>query len=582
MGGAAMSDVLMCNASTCDAENLAARPSATAAERMAARPLLALGGVDFAFEEGHRKILRDVDLAFAAGERVLLLGPSGGGKSTLLMLLAGLIPRIVGGVVTCAVRLGGIDTHRVETSLAAFSTKVAIVMQDPESQITCLTVADEIAFALENFGLPQKDIIARTEEALTRCGMAGMRDTLVYTLSGGQKQRLAIACALARRPEILILDEPLSNLDPAGCAEVMPLIVETACREGSALVMTAHDFAAFADLFTRVVIIAEGCILRDGPIRDVLCDVALLRELGLEVPLYLQWAAAMLGPAMVSAPLSLPEALAMVTNAGIRPALPDAFRLARPDPPAAAGVLVDVRALEVAFGRHTVLRGLDFSIDRHDILALVGFNGSGKSTLALTLAGAIAPRSGRITVAGTPYRYRRGRQIGRSAAPIGYVFQYPEHQFLHETIVAELRHGRPDLGDEEAGRILGAIGIGDPAGHPYELSGGEKRRLGVRATMLLAPELLILDEPTYGQDEKNRSLIEGDLLSLHRAGTTIVVITHDMDLIYRLATRVMVLRRGEITMDSSHAEFFGGDVDLAALGLAEPPLRTLHRAMAAG
>lgn len=540
---------------------------------------LGLGAVDFAFAEGEKTILRDLDLSIGAGERILLLGPSGGGKSTLLMLLAGLIPRIIGGVVRGMVRLDGIDTNRVETSLADFSAKVAIVMQDPESQITCLTVEDEIAFALENFGLPQSEIMARTDEAIARCGMAEMRDALVYTLSGGQKQRVAIACALARRPEVLILDEPLSNLDPVGSALVMPLIAETARREGSALVMTAHDFAGFADLFTRVVIIAEGRILADGPIREVLRDVALLREQGLEIPLFLRWAEAMLGTAMTEAPLSLDEAIAMVHRAGISPTLPPQFLPPPPTAPSDAPALIEVAGLGVSFGRREVLHKLDFRIRRHEIVALVGFNGSGKSTLALTLAGAIVPSSGHITVAGVPYRYRRGRQVGRGETPIGYVFQYPEHQFLHESVAAELRHGRPDLADAAITRLLGEIGIDDPACHPYELSGGEKRRLGVRATVLLSPSLLILDEPTYGQDERNRVLIEQDMLALHRAGTTIVVITHDMDLIYRMATRVMVLRDGKIVADAPREVFFGGAVDLATLGLAEPPLRALHRAL---
>jgi len=540
---------------------------------------LALAGLDFAFEADAPKVLSGVDLAVHAGDRVLLLGPSGGGKSTLLMVLAGLIPRIVGGVLGGSVRLDGIDTTRVETSLAAFSSAVAIVMQDPESQITCLTVEDEIAFALENFNLPQAEINARTDGVLVRCGMEAMRHALVYTLSGGQKQRLAIACALARQPEVLILDEPLSNLDPAGCAEVMPLIAETAGRAGSAMVMTAHDFAGFASLFTRVVIVAKGRVLRDGPIRAVLCDVPLLAALGLEVPLFLQWAHAMLGPAMTAAPLTLDEAIEMVRRAGIRPSLPPAFRTARPVR-AASEALVEVSGLSVAFGRRAVLRDLDFSIRKHDFLALVGFNGSGKSTLALTLAGAIAPSRGGIRLAGTPYRYRRGRQVGqRDATPIGYVFQYPEHQFLHDSAAAELRHGRPDLSDEEIARLLGEIGIADPACHPYELSGGEKRRLGVRATVLLAPALLILDEPTYGQDERNRALIEADLRALHQNGTTIVVITHDMDLIYRLASRVMVLREGTIVADAAVEEFFADKSDLADLGLAEPPLRALQRAV---
>ena len=539
--------------------------------------VLGLQDVTFAFEEGQRPILTGVSLSVRRGERVLLLGPSGGGKSTLLMILAGLIPRIIDGELSGAVRLNGVDTQTVPTSLATFSASAAIVMQDPESQITCLTVEDEVAFGLENFRHAAADTIERVARTLRQTRMESMRDTLVYTLSGGQKQRLAIACALARTPDVIILDEPLSNLDPAGSAELMPLIDEVVSGNDAALIMTAHDYAGFASRFSRLVIVAEGRVVKDGPIRAMLADVPTLRALGLEIPAYVEWAYDRLGERMQSAPLTVAEAVAMVAAAGrMAPALlpaPPAVQPADADP------VVRIANLTVAFNKRAVLRDITCTIRQGEIVALVGYNGSGKSTLALAIAGVLPPARGEIEVLGERYRFRRGRKIGPVAAGIGYVFQYPEHQFLYETALGEVMHGLAPGEEPHATSLLASIGIADPAAHPYELSGGEKRRLGVKATTARPPRILILDESTYGQDARNRRLIEDDIRALNAAGTTIIVITHDMDFIQHIATRALVLRHGDLAFDGPTAGLFDDAVGLAAFGLMTPVSEDLRRAI---
>jgi energy-coupling factor transport system ATP-binding protein len=541
--------------------------------------ILGLSGVSFTFDEDKPLILKDVSLSIRRGERILLLGPSGGGKSTLLMVLAGLIPRIIDGVLTGEVRLNGVDTNRIPTSLASFSRSAAIVMQDPESQITCLTVEDEVAFGLENFNTPKAETIERVDRTLRGTKMDHMREALVYTLSGGQKQRLAIACALARSPEIIILDEPLSNLDPVGSAEVMPLIEDLVALGDASLIMTAHDYASFAHQFSRVVIVADGRVVHDGPIREVLADVPLLNQFGLEIPPYVAWAYQQLGSAMTRAPLTAQQAVEQVAAAGKlashqphrQPAVPSVE----------AEVVIRVKDLSLTFRKNPVLNNLDFSIRRGEIVALVGYNGSGKSTLALAVAGVIPPTRGTIEVLGETYRFRRGRKVGTVADGIGYVFQYPEHQFLHETALEEVMHDLKETDRPHAQSLLSAIGITDGEIHPYELSGGEKRRLGVKASIARPPQILIMDEPTYGQDARNRQLIEDDIRTLNAAGTTIIVITHDMDFVHKLASRALVLRHGELAFDGAVSELFAVDVDLASFGLVSPATEHLRRAIAA-
>jgi energy-coupling factor transporter ATP-binding protein EcfA2 len=549
------------------------------AEPEAKPEILGLSGVGFTFDQDKPLILKDVSLSIRRGERILLLGPSGGGKSTLLMVLAGLIPRIIDGVLTGEVRLNGIDTNKTPTSLASFSRSAAIVMQDPESQITCLTVEDEVAFGLENFNTPKAETIARVDRTLRGTKMDHMREALVYTLSGGQKQRLAIACALARSPRVIILDEPLSNLDPVGSAEVMPLIEDVVAQGDASLIMTAHDYAGFAHQFSRVVIIADGRVVRDGPIREVLADVPLLTEFGLEIPPYVAWAYQQLGPAMRAAPLTAKEAVEQVSAFG---------KLAHLKPHAEpktissdAEVVIRVKDLSLTFARNAVLKNLDFSIRRGEIVALIGYNGSGKSTLALAVAGVIPPTRGSIEVLGETYRFRRGRKVGTVASGIGYVFQYPEHQFLHETALEEVMHDLDEADRPHAQALLAAIGITDGEIHPYELSGGEKRRLGVKASIARPPQILIMDEPTYGQDARNRELIEADIRSLNAAGTTIIVITHDMDFVHGIAGRALVLRHGELAFDGAVADLFAPGADLPSLGLVSPATLDLRRAIAA-
>ena len=541
--------------------------------------ILGLSGVSFGFDEGKLQILKDVSLSIRRGERILLLGPSGGGKSTLLMVLAGLIPRIIDGMLSGEVRLNGVDTSKVPTSLASFSRSAAIVMQDPESQITCLTVEDEVAFGLENFNTPKAETIARVDRTLRGTKMDHMREALVYTLSGGQKQRLAIACALARSPDVIILDEPLSNLDPVGSAEVMPLVEEVVSRAAASLIMTAHDYAAFAHHFSRVVIVADGRVVRDGPIREVLADVPLLNAFGLEVPPYVAWAYQQLGPAMSLAPLTAEQAVEQVACCG---------KLARHEPRAAperlsadAETVIRVKDLSLTFRKNPVLKNLNFAIPRGEIVALVGYNGSGKSTLALAVAGVIPPTRGTIEVLGETYRFRRGRKVGSVAQGIGYVFQYPEHQFLHETALEEVMHDLEETDRPHAEVLLSAIGITDGGVHPYELSGGEKRRLGVKASIARPPQILIMDEPTYGQDARNRQLIEDDIRALNANGTTIIIITHDMDFVHAIASRALVLRHGELAFDGAVCELFAPGTDLGSFGLISPATEDLRRAIAA-
>lgn len=528
-------------------------------------PILDLTQVSVAYEGIEKNILTDITLSVDDRESVLILGPSGGGKSTLLMTLAGLIPRIIPATVSGTIRL--LDEDAGSKNLAEFSSLVATVLQDPESQLTSLTVEDEVAFALENFNLPAGQIRSMVDQILIDAGLDTLRERLVYTLSGGQMQRLAIACALVRKPRLLILDEPLSNLDPVGVNEVMALIRNTVTSQNSSIIMTAHDFSGFADIFTRVIIVDEGRIVRDGPIRTVLADVRFLESLGLEIPPYIERAAHCLSFNLTEAPLSLEE---MNRQLGAQAKIDAEEPSPSYVPEVKDAIAVELLNVTVKAGKtNQIIRDTSFAIRQGEVVALLGFNGSGKSTLALTIAGAVQPATGQVRIFGERMNYRK-RAKKPVATNVGYVFQYPEHQFLYPTLAEEVGFGlEPRQKDTVAGE-LAAIGLTDPTRHPYELSGGQKRRLSVKSATIHRPAVLILDEPTYGQDARYRQIIEQDLRALNQGGTTLIIITHDMDLVDRLASRVLVLRAGELVFDGATDTLFAHHQVLADLGLTLP------------
>lgn len=528
-------------------------------------PILDLTQVSVAYEGTEQNILTDITLSIEDRESVLILGPSGGGKSTLLMTLAGLIPRIIPATVSGTIHLLHEDAG--SKNLAEFSSLVATVLQDPESQLTSLTVEDEVAFALENFNLPADQIRSMVDQILLDAGLDTLRERLVYTLSGGQMQRLAIACALVRKPRLLILDEPLSNLDPVGVNEVMALIRDTVTNQNSSIIMTAHDFSGFADIFSRVVIVNEGRVVRDGPIRTILADVPFLQSLGLEVPPYIERAAHCLARNMTEAPLSLEE---LNRQVGCQAKIDAEEASPSYVPEVTDAIAVELLNVTVKAGKtNQIIRDASFSIRQGEIVALLGFNGSGKSTLALTIAGAVQPATGQVRIFGERVNYRK-RATKSVATKVGYVFQYPEHQFLYQTLAEEVGFGLDPQQKEKVTDELAAIGLTDPARHPYELSGGQKRRLSVKSATIHQPAVLILDEPTYGQDARYRQIIEQDLMALNRGGTTLIIITHDMDLVDRLASRVLVLRSGELVFDGATDALFGQPQVLADLGLTLP------------
>lgn len=455
---------------------------------------------------------RHVSLSIEPGERVLLLGASGAGKSTLLAGLAGV--------------LGGEDDGEAEGALTVAGLPPAeargtsgLLLQDPDAQVILARVGDDVAFAGENLGVPRDELWRRVGEALGQVGLDLPLDRSTAQLSGGQKQRLALAGLLAMRPGLLLLDEPTANLDPAGVLEVREAVRAALDATRATLVVVEHRVAVWRELVTRVVVLgADGGVLADGAPDDVLRDAAgELQRAGVWLP----GAPVPVAPVVTEgAPLLTARSLVV----GRGPAVTRGRRRSRAAQATAVGGPVDLALREGS------------------ALALTGRNGAGKSTLALTLGGLLPRVAGELTAedalaagaSSDPAAWRSRELLTR----IGSVFQNPEHQFLASTVRDELAAGPRALRlpsaevDDRVDALLGRLALGVVAdANPFTLSGGQKRRLSVGTALATRPRLLVLDEPTFGQDARTWAELVATIAELRADGHAVVAATHDAEFI---------------------------------------------------
>lgn len=551
-------------------------------------PLLQLQGVRIRHEGAERATPDGVDLVVRPGEVVLLLGPSGCGKSTLALALNGLVPQSVPAELDGRVLVGGLDTR--EHRVGELSERVAMVFQDPDAQLVTNTLLDEVCFGPENLRLPVDEVLERAERALKLVGLWERRADDPARLSGGGRQRLAIAAALAMGSPVLVLDEPTANLDPAGIDEVYAVLRELASDRDHAIVLVEHNLDAAADLVDRVVVLdADGRLVADGPTREVLTGRAEeLAALGVWLPVSTLAALRLREAGVAIEPLPItPAELGAALDAA--PTLPPP-RAPAPAP-AAAGApavppVVSASGVSVRRGGRRgplVVHQVELEVPAGDFLAVVGVNGAGKSSLLQALAGVLAPAAGRIEAAGIDPATADAASRSRA---IGYVFQNPEHQFVAGTVAGELEQALELQGvpaSERAASVssmLERFGLAEAATrHPFLLSGGQKRRLSVGTALIAGAPLLVLDEPTFGQDRERAGELVALLRELNDAGTTVIAATHDLQLVADHASRVAVMAEGRLLGVGPTAEVLAGPL-IEQAGLRHPPLARATRGLA--
>lgn len=517
-----------------------------------------------------RDALRGLDLDIRPGERILLAGPSGAGKSTLLHALAGVLHADEDTASAGELLVDGRPAH-------ASTGRAGLMQQDPETQVVQARVGDDVAFGAENLAVPRDEIWPRVAEALDAVGLRVGLDHPSSSLSGGQKQRLALAGILAMRPGLVLLDEPTANLDPAGVREVRDAVVAALELTGATAVIVEHRLDAWAPHVDRVVVLEPGGgvahqgtpaeLFAPGPVREDLIRAGV-------------WV-----PGHVPILPALPVLPAMADDAGARPA---------------GEMLLRTELLSVArtAGAPVALAGVDLRLGAAEALCITGANGSGKSTLALTLAGLLPERSGRVVatpaltspgdppegsaranstvLAERPHRWKAADLVSR----IGTVFQEPEHQFVAATVREELAFGPrqarvsgsriPLFGDDQIAErvdgLLDRLGLRHLAdANPFTLSGGEKRRLSVATVLAAGPSVLIVDEPTFGQDMNTWSELALLLREQLEAGASVVAVTHDEHFAAALGARTLAVE----TLGAGPPAVEGG-ADVGRPGLLEP------------
>lgn len=477
---------------------------------------------DWGWRHASRKdhALRHVDFEIKPGERVLLLGASGAGKSTLMAGLAGVLGGDDEGEQEGRLLVGGVDARSARGTSG-------LVLQDPDAQTILERVGDDVAFGCENLNLPKDEIWKRARAALDIVGLDYMRfDHSTRRLSGGQRQRLALAGVLAMHPGLLLLDEPTANLDPDGVREVHDAVRQVIERTGETLIVVEHHIDVWLDLVDRVIVLGRpdeaspcGGVIADGTPDEVFGSMGdVLAEGGAWVP----------------------------------------GRSIAPCPAAHEPGETVLRADDLSFGREFPL-GEHVNVEFHtgEVTALTGRNGVGKSTLALTLAGLLEPVAGHVRVAESmvpPHRandvsgWKSRDLLGR----IGMVFQEPEHQFVTSSVRDEVAVGPKSMGksDGEAYRIADEmlermrLARFAPA-NPFTLSGGEKRRLSVASMMAAAPKVLVMDEPTFGQDFTTWTQMVQLIADVRDSGSAVIMVTHDEALIEALGARRIVIGERE-------------------------------------
>lgn len=524
--------------------------------------------------------LRDIALQVEPGECFGITGPSGAGKTTLCRALLGIIPynaRLTEEQLPQHFRGTITIQGQVMTGQTANARKLGMVMQDPENQFLRMSLLHELGMGLQIQGVPNEEIIQRAHDALQWVGLGHLWRGALYMhpadLSGGQKQRVAIAAFLALRPEILILDEPTSDLDPVGKREVIETIARLRRDHRMTVILVEQDPDLLATFCDRIALLHEGRIEIVAPPTTFYAQRSLLESSGASVCelARISWHT---GYTYESRPpLTLPEGEAAFTQ----PLLRHAHAHAPIAADTATEPVVQAEGVSYNYTDGTLaLKGVDLTLCRGEMLALLGPNGSGKTTFAKIIAGIYRATRGTVRVLGQDLAQRKVRV--RLPSSVGYVFQNPDHQLFCRKVRDEIEYGLKNLGIEQARRreivdsTLEAVGLTRYADEdPLFLSKGQRQRLAVAAVLAMGPDILIVDEPTTGQDYRSITSIMSLLRDLQRQGKTILVITHDMTLVAEYCQRVVAFRDGLLAFTGTPTELFAQQEVLQRTGL-RPPL----------
>jgi len=533
---------------------------------------------------GDLEAVKDVHFTVRKGEYLLITGPVGSGKSSLLYSLNGAIPQLIPN----SKLEGEVDVfgrNIADVDVAEISKSIGLVLEDPDTQITQMTVEDDLAFGPANMGLPPEKLRERVEYVAKSVRLEGLQKRNPRSLSGGQKQAVAIGGVLSFMPQIIALDEPISMLDPIGKTQILSVLKQLNKQYGMTVIVTdsGMEVESFADYADRVMVMSKGRMLKTGNPHDVLTDTEVIKASGLRLPQVTELCIR-LGTSGPAAAITLDEAEKVVERKMNGRKLQNSHAELFEKKAESEPIVVVKNLCHTYPGLEKgieALRGVTFTIRKGEFIALIGQNGSGKSTLALHLVGILKPtnRDAVVEVAGLNAAKCRSKELIRR---INYVYQNPDDQIFCEKVKEEISLGlkaqgvTPDEVEKRTTQALNIFGL-EPLKDEYivHLDRGRRTYTAISSIMALEPDILIIDEPTTGLDERDSLAVMRELQRLAREGKTVIAITHNMNLAAAYADRIIVLHEGTVLLDGPPKEVFAQSDVLAKSYIAPPQITQL-------
>lgn len=548
-----------------------------------------INDVTWTYRKTEKPAMTGLNLKVRPGEILFVTGPAGAGKTTLCRFLNGLIPHFYTGELKGKVLVRGMDTADYPPEILC--GHVGLIFDNPSNQLFNPTVFDEIAFGPENLCIPPDKIREIVADALRFCRLETYVNKTPHHLSGGEQQACALASIMAMRPQIYVLDEPTANLDPYGTELVFQRTEELFRSEKKTGIIVEHKLERVAQLADRMIVLDQGRIALEGKPKEVLQSVEELMQLGLKVPQATQLAHRLKGQGIQISPLptTLEESVEILSKlfdqGKISLSKKEAQQAKVGKVPTEGEILIECQDIWYTYPDGTeALKGIDLKVRKGDFVGLIGKNGSGKTTIAKIIKGIYTPTKGKVLIAGKDLNEKSG--IDR-AKTVGYVFQNPDDQIFCRTVRDEISFGLKymKLPKSETDRLVNKAASTMELEeyldqNPFNLSQGLRQRVAIASMLVFEPEVFIIDEPTTGQDFARAKIIMDVTKALHKAGITILIVTHDMELIAEYANRLVVMMDGKVLLEGSTREVFAQSEILKQSSIKPPQITSLGQALA--